>query len=161
MNILATIGSANPDIAYVDRPTVKVVVRKAGRVLLLNQGLLPGGGIDEGETQIEAITRELQEELGMSVTGVEEIGAVIQYREYLGKRYVIYGYAADFAGETGERDPQDEGEAGFIEHWLTVDEARKTVQESIAELELNPGDDDAYQGRVYNLRTSGVLLGEL
>lgn len=161
MNILATIGSTNPDITYVDRPTVKVVVRKAGRVLLLNGGLLPGGGVDEGETQVEALTRELQEELGMSVTGIEEIGAVIQYRGYLGKRYVIYGYVADFAGETGERDPQDEGEASFAEQWLTIDEARATIKESIAELELNPRDEDGYQGRVYNLRTSGVLLGEL
>lgn len=43
-----------------------VLVRKT-RGPLVGKFDLPGGGIDHGESHIEAVTRELREELGLSV----------------------------------------------------------------------------------------------
>ena len=56
MNPLATIGQADTSIQYTDRPTVKVVIKNDNKVLVLNKGLLPGGGIDPGESDQDAIT---------------------------------------------------------------------------------------------------------
>lgn len=161
MNILATIGQLDPSIQYTDRPTVKVVVKNDNKVLVLNKGLLPGGGIDPGESDRDAITRELQEELGVTVKDVQEIGTVVQYRNLLDKKYLINGYVATLETTGGLTDPQDEGEAHFTVQWLTFDKAIVYVSESIEEAKLKPMDDDANQGKLYNLKTTLELLKNL
>ena len=64
MNILSRVGSQNNSIEYRDRPTVKVIISKGRDVLILNNGLLPGGGIEPDETDFQAIERELAEAAG-------------------------------------------------------------------------------------------------
>jgi ADP-ribose pyrophosphatase YjhB (NUDIX family) len=56
------------------RIRVSAILRWQGRVLLCRQEkpgkqywLLPGGGVDGGETLMEALRRELREELGIAV----------------------------------------------------------------------------------------------
>ena len=158
MNILSTIGQVDASIQYTDRPTVKVVIKKDDKLLILNKGLLPGGGIDLGESDKDAITRELQEELGVTVKDVREIGTVVQYRNLLDKKYLINGYVADLDTTGGLTNPQDEGEAQFVVQWLTVEEAREYVSNSIEEARLKPMDDDANQGKLYNLMATYEFL---
>ena len=161
MRILTTIGHPNSSIQYTDRPTVKVIIKKDDAVLLLNQGLLPGGGVDDGESDFDAMTRELQEELGVTVRDIEEIGTVIQYRNFLHKKYSINGYTVVLDTEGGLTSPKDEGEAHFTERWLDIQEALAFVSESIVEAKLKPMDDDANQGKLYNLMTTYELLQAL
>lgn len=161
MNILATIGQADTLIQYTDRPTVKVVIKKDNKLLILNKGLLPGGGIDPGESDHDAITRELQEELGVTVKDIQEIGTVVQYRNLLDKKYLINGYTAELETTGGLTDPQDEGEAHFTVQWLALEEAIAYVSESIEESKLKPMDDDTNQGKFYNLMTTYELLKTL
>ena len=161
MNILSTIGQVDALIQYTDRPTVKVVIKKDDKLLILNKGLLPGGGIDPGESDKDAITRELQEELGVTVKDVQNIGTVVQYRNLLDKKYLINGYTAELETTGGLTDPQDEGEAQFTVQGLTLDEAIAYVSESIDEAKLKPMDDDANQGKLYNLMTTYEFLKAL
>lgn len=161
MNPLATIGQLDSSIQYTDRPTVKVVIKNDNKALILNEGLLPGGGIDPGESDKNAITRELQEELGVTVTDVQEIGTVVQYRNLLEKKYLINGYAAELETTGGLTDPQDEGEAQFTIQWLTIKDALAFVAESIEEAKLMPMDNDVTQGKLYNLITTFELLENL
>ena len=161
MNPLATIGQADTSIQYTDRPTVKVVIKNDNKVLVLNKGLLPGGGIDPGESDQDAITWELQEELGVTVKDVQEIGTVVQYRNLLDKKYLINGYVATLETTGGLTDPQDDGEAQFTIQWLTVEDDLTFVAESIEEAKLKPMDDDANQGKLYNLMTTFEFLQAL
>jgi len=140
---------------------VKVVIKNNNKVLILNKGLLPGGGIDPGESDEDAITRELQEELGVTVTDVQEIGTVVQYRNLLEKKYLINGYAAELETTGGLTDPQDEGEAQFTTQWLTMEDALTFVAKSIEGAKLKPMDDDTNQGKLYNLMTTFEFLKAL
>lgn len=158
MNPLASIGTHDPSIQYTDRPIVKVVIRNEDKYLILNNGLLPGGGVEPGESDQDAIARELQEELGVTVKNVQEIGTVVQYRNLINKKYLVTGYSAELASVGGQTNPQDEREARFTVHWLGLNEALSYVSASIDELALEPVEDADYQGRLYNLMTSFELL---
>ena len=159
--IIKEIGSKNDTIAYTDRPTVKVVIFNGDTVLLLNDGLLPGGGIDGDETDLEAIERELLEELGASVSNIEPIGTVIQYRNFLKKRYVIKGFTATLSSMSGETAPQDEGEAQFSYNWYEKNVAISKVEESISNYDSVNINDDSTQGKLFNLKTSLELLSSI
>ena len=161
MKSIVTIGEIDESIQYIDRPTVKVIIKRYNSVLLLNNGLLPGGGIDNNESDDDAIVRELQEELGATVREIEEIGAVTQYRNYLGKRYIVKGYVAVLESAGGATNPKDEGESQFTQIWLTTEDALKFVSSSIATAKIKPMNDDTNQGKLYNLMTTYELLKQL
>lgn len=158
MNMLAIIGQADASMQYTDRPTVKVVIKNDNKVLILNRGLLPGGGINQGESDQDAMNRELQEELGVTVKDIQETGTVIQYRNLLKKKYLINGYTAELATTGGPTSPQDEGEAQFTSQWLTIEDALAFVAKSIEEVKRKSMNNDANQGKLYNLLTTRYLL---
>jgi len=163
MKVLEIIGKKDEAVEYVERPTVKVIIQRGDEVLILNDGLLPGGGVDDGETNEQAITRELLEELGVTVRDVREIGQVTQYRNFLGKEYKVYGYTAQFEGFSASLAPQDAGEAAFTYKWLSKDTALQNVSESISRIETaNPETtNDTIQGSLYNRITTLTLLRAL
>lgn len=156
--ILATIGEEDASIEYIDRPTVKVIVEDKGKILILNGGLLPGGGADYGESDLEAIYRELTEELGATVSEIRPLGTIIQFRNILSRRYVITGYVASLNAFNKETTPQDEGEAAFVPQWVSFDDAKKIIKKSITEVSQKDMSDDANQGRLYNLMTSREFI---
>lgn len=155
---LATIGQIDTSTQYTDRPTVKVVIKNDDKLLMLNEGLLPGGGIDPGESDHDAIIRELQEELGVTVKHIQEIGTVVQYRNLLDKKYLINGYSAVLNATGGLTNPQDEGETQFTIQWLNLEDAIVYVSGSIEEAKLKSMDDDINQGKLYNLMTTYEFL---
>ncbi len=77
--------------------------------------LLPGGGVEGLESDEEAIMRELQEELGATVKHILPIGVVVQYRTHLGRRYIVRGYTAELDSANGPKNPQNAGDANFVE----------------------------------------------
>ena len=55
---------------------------------------LPGGGIEEGETFIDALHREIKEEIGVTVKDIKEIGIVkVDYNPFR-RTDVAYYYSA-------------------------------------------------------------------
>ena len=161
MKHLQVIGIQDDSIAYTYRPTVKVVIRRGDEVLVLNKGLLPGGGVELGEADIQAIERELSEELGIKVTNTQEIGEVVQYRGYIQQKYIIHGYEAEYEESVSSPTPQDAGEAQFQLHWMTLGAAIQYISDSIAVVEGVVMLGDAIQGRLYNLKTSLALIKAL
>ncbi|MGR3783782.1 MAG: NUDIX domain-containing protein [Albimonas sp.] len=78
------------DAPYRERPGAYGAILgsgpRAGQMLLAatpNDGeafLLPGGGVDPGESPLRALTREVYEETGYSVQPLRRLGAFQQYR---------------------------------------------------------------------------------
>ena len=160
MNEPVVIGAFNPSVTYTERPTVKaLILNEQNEVLIINNGLLPGGGIETGEDDETALRREIVEEVGMNVSDLDVLGVVSQFRNLLGKQYIIRAYSACFVDDTALIAPQDEGEAQFTYGWYTINEAKELVDVSIKSMELiEPKDDDSYQGKLYNLQTTMVFL---
>ena len=83
-----------------------VLLDSNNQVYLINVSLhgyhkLPGGGIDEGESVIQALERELLEEVGCKAEIVAELGTVIEYRNYEdnGLEQTSYCYLAKQTGD--------------------------------------------------------------
>ena len=71
-----------PGRRYHDRPGAYAIIRDGSRVLLArtNSLLLPGGGIDPGESVIQALHREVFEETGWRIAPVRRLGVFVEYR---------------------------------------------------------------------------------
>ena len=114
--------------AYPDRPflAVSAVIVRDGKILIVRRArppaqdryTLPGGVVEVGETLIEAITREVEEETALSIEPIE----LADYREVIARddenrlkrHFVILVFLARW--RAGEPAPNDEvAEARWIE----------------------------------------------
>lgn len=93
----------------------------------------PGGGVDEGETHSQALARELREECGASLLGVDgELGAVIEYNFAEEKDFDVFKmtshyYFCQVSGGFGAQKLNDyERDLGFKPVWVNIDEAIST-----------------------------------
>jgi 8-oxo-dGTP diphosphatase len=78
-------GNKLSGIDYIDRPGAYAVIQNNDQQIAVietsNGYFLPGGGIDAGETEVEALERELIEEIGYQVSVIAEVGAAVEYIE--------------------------------------------------------------------------------
>lgn len=108
------------------QPAVAAVVINAGRVLLVKRArpprkgrwALPGGSVHLGETLHQALTREVAEETGVTVTPCRPVHCFdVITRDDRGQvqfHYVIVDFLADYvAGEARAGD--DAAEVGWFE----------------------------------------------
>jgi 8-oxo-dGTP diphosphatase len=68
---------------YIDRPGVYALIEDNHRQIVVietsNGYFLPGGGIDSGETEVEALKREIMEEIGYQASVLAELGEAVEY----------------------------------------------------------------------------------
>lgn len=112
-------------ITYVDRPGVYALVEKYDhRIAVIettNGFFLPGGGIDPGETEVDALKRELLEEIGFQISVVEEIGAAVEYIK-AAKEAMYYQIRSKFYKVKLELKIGDGIESDHRLRWLTYEE---------------------------------------
>ena len=76
-------GNKLDGINYIDRPgAYALIVNDDQQIAVIETGngfFLPGGGMDPGETELEALKRELQEETGYQVFVLSQAGTAFEY----------------------------------------------------------------------------------
>jgi 8-oxo-dGTP diphosphatase len=118
-------GTAEPGKTYLDRPTAFGIAVRDGTIacVRVDRGPgsyydLPGGAIDEGETEPEALVREFGEETGLVVRAGERFGVAAQYLTKTDGKTVnnlCAFYTAEVAGEDPSKKTEDDHELVWLE----------------------------------------------
>ncbi len=117
------------DVVWKDRPTGKVVLfNEKNEIALIGNKvndffLLPGGGIEEGESVIEGTKRECQEETGCHIELQEALGITEDFRARDIKHCISYGYSAKAISQGTAKLTESEADIGAYVKWLSMPEA--------------------------------------
>lgn len=87
---------------------------------------IPGGGINDEETIIDALRREVREETGFLIMDIEPIGYTVEKREDVQNnhdwsRAISYVFSASVGKEIGTKYTEDENADDFKPIWMTLD----------------------------------------
>ena len=145
------------------RVRVAVLVRWQNRILLCRQEkpgreywLLPGGGVDAGESLIEALRRELREELGVEADvqfeGPVAICDSIAPKPLVGRKHVVHIiFAADLSHrslhDVETRDAAVKGARLFSSEELGEVVVHPPIKRFLQRWE--PGDPAVYLGALW------------
>lgn len=165
MNLLETIN-ANDFVPedYAVRNVVRcVILSDDGNKVLLFGHYLPGGGVEDGETDADAIARECMEEVGAKVEVIKALGQIVTYRDFLRKQYVVNGYLCKLTGEHGQPTTTHADEQKIPVQWVSVATAVSELEEKIEALskQFSPDQEsDVAQRKIYNRKISLRFLKE-
>lgn len=128
----------------ITRTAVRAVIRDGGRLLLIRSGKVgdykfPGGGLEDGETETEALAREVLEESGHRVVAVggallriEELGPARESPRAAFRMLSTY-YACSVGGGAGAQRLDDyERELGFAAAWIEAGRALEANRQLLA-----------------------------
>ena len=109
-------------IILIENKKVALIERHRGG---LDYFVLPGGGVDEGETIEIAAIREAMEELGIEVALKQKM-AVIHFEQSVQHYFLAERVSGEFGTGTGEEytdaDPGDPSEGIYIPVWMPISE---------------------------------------
>lgn len=108
------------------RSACRAIIIKDGKMLLsyeteTDQWMLPGGGLEEGETQEECVIREIAEETGFVIRPVSE--CLLEIDEYYEDcKWPSFYFLCEIIGTTESHLTEREMEVGMEPRWLPVKE---------------------------------------
>ncbi|MDQ5955696.1 MAG: hypothetical protein QG621_700 [Patescibacteria group bacterium] len=122
-------ASDTADIIWKDRPTSKVVLfNEVGEIALLGNKvnsffLLPGGGIEQGESVLDGTKRECREETGCEIEILNVLGITEDFRSRDSKHCISFGYSAKVVSHGSAALTENEADIGAYIKWLPLSEA--------------------------------------
>lgn len=104
----------------------RAIIVRDGRILLSHEKnsdlwLLPGGGLEEGETPEDCCIREAQEETGYIIRPVRRFLILNEYYEEY--RYISHYFVCEILGQGPMRLTEQERLRGAHPEWLPLEEA--------------------------------------
>ena len=126
MKVLYTYGANRHSVHEKTRAACRGIVVEDGKILLtynVNADLwmIPGGGVEPGESLEDCVVRELEEETGYVVRPVEQF---LSLYEYYGEwEYISHYFICEVAGRTKQNLTQAEKALGLEPRWLPLEEA--------------------------------------
>lgn len=134
--------AADGDISFTRLAARAVLVNDSNKIAVMNftktsYYKLPGGGIDDGEEIIDALKREIQEETGYTITDIQPLGIIEEYRYFCGMHQTSYCFVARTADFVGTQLTDKEAQEGMNLQWAnSIDEAIAWI-ESVTVLDEN------------------------
>ena len=148
------------EIAYEDRRAVKAIIVDAdGNIAMVGKTksgyrLLPGGGVESGESDAAAITRECLEEIGCLVVVEQAIGEVEDYRARDARHQTTACYLGRVVGAKGVPRSQQTDELDLEVSWVHPSEVLRLLKEQAVSLP-----EKFYNGH-FNTRMQALFLEE-
>ena len=126
MKTVEILGANRFDNYTKTRDGSRAVIIQDGKILLtheLSSGwwLLPGGGIEEGETPKDCVIREVEEETGLIVCPKEQFLTLHEYYEEY--RYTGYFFVCEVTGKGQMRLTDVEKQRGVQPEWIPLQDA--------------------------------------
>lgn len=140
MKILKTINVENLSEkvieTYKKRETARAVIFDSeNKIAMLYLGLhgfymVPGGGIEKGETILKALHRECREEAGCEIKDVQEMGVVASHRSQYKRTEYSHFHVAHLKGEKMKpKYTKEEIEEKTELHWMDIGDAIEHIYE--------------------------------
>jgi 8-oxo-dGTP diphosphatase len=101
-------------VAVIRRAEKFLVIRRSAHVEAPGSYCFPGGGIEDGETEVQALQRELQEELGCQLEPLIRV-----WQSVTPWHVSLAWWSVPWGSERELRPPPQEVESV---HWLTAEE---------------------------------------
>ena len=126
MREISILGSNRFETFTKTRSGCRAVVIRNGEILLTREDrsdlwLIPGGGLEEGETLEQCCRREAEEETGLLVAPDSRF--LVMYEYYEEYRYISHYYLCHVTGKGQMRLTEQEKLRGLRPVWLPVQEA--------------------------------------
>jgi len=128
----------------VEREAVRAIIMRNNKILMIASSMedykLPGGGVEQGENHEAAVTREVEEETGFTVTYVKDyLGKIVERRLDLYKKDQVFEmtshyYICEIDEKQGAlRLDEYEKDLNFHPVWLQISDAIKTNEKLLSE----------------------------
>ena len=125
-NVIEIVGDNYFGSYKYTRYACRGVIIKDNKILLsyatkMDVWMIPGGGVEKGETYVECVARELREETGYIVVPEKHTLTLVEYYEDV--RYVSFYFICKVVGETDIQLTEAEIEGGLEKRWVPLKEA--------------------------------------